>query len=99
MAHDACLQSAFSTRVGISGYCISGGVQIWQENKEPSSTILQETLILLSSLGCHREEFLCSRGRGWFPISNEAKACPSIANCLLRTVVREVEPFLQILTM
>lgn len=52
-----------------------------------------------NNLGCHREKFLCSEGKGWFLISSEAKCYPSITNCLLRTVVREVERLLQILSM
>lgn len=91
MAHDTCLQSAFSTGVGISGYCIMGGMQTWQKNKEPSSTSLAETSIFLSKqYGLpQRKTPLQWRQRLKWSI------CPSITNCLLRTEVREVEPFLR----
>lgn len=81
MAHDTCLQSAFSTHVGISGYCIRRGVQTWLENKESFSTSLEKPWFsYTNNLGCHRE-FFYSGGKGWFLISSEANHCPSIANC------------------
>lgn len=42
-----------------------------------------------------REEFLCSRGKGWFLVSKEAKSSPSVNTCLFSAVAREDESLLQ----
>lgn len=98
MAHDTCLQSAFSAYVGISGYCISRGVQTWQGNKAPFSTSLEKTLALLSKPSGLTQRRIPLQWRQRLVSNLKRSKALLFHNKLLRTVGREVKP-IQILTM